>query len=118
MTTEKIEWEQFCDRAAAMMRGVLEDKVTLDEASDFFEKDKSISDPDLRGYVEYIIFEFGGSPGYYQKMIDLFEKHATEKEMVQYLNLPTTSDPPLQSAYDALSSFSIRVRELMRKLFS
>lgn len=71
-----------------MMRGVLNGKVTLRESSDFFENDKSIADSELRRYVEYIIFEFGGSPGYYQKVIELFEAHATQEELLRYFKTP------------------------------
>ena len=83
---ENILWNNFCQAAAEMMRGVLEGAVPLEKASDFFEKDKSISDPDLRRYVEYIIWEIDSEPDYYKKLLDLFERKTSEKELVWYLH--------------------------------
>lgn len=72
------------------MRDALHDRTTLEEATEFFENDKSISDPDLRRYVEYIIWEIDGSPKYYKEMLKLFEAGATQEELVRYVNSSKT----------------------------
>lgn len=59
---DETEWTRFCKIAAQIMRDARDNKITLEHASEFFENDKTISDPDLRGYVESMIWEIGGSP--------------------------------------------------------
>jgi hypothetical protein len=86
MTNANDGWNEFCDRASAVMRDALENRMTLEQASDFFEHDETISNPDLRRYVEYIIWEIDGSPGYYKELLELFASRASEEELVKYLS--------------------------------
>jgi hypothetical protein len=79
------DWADFCRRAASAMRAALENKVTLKEASNFFESDNTITDPDLRRYVEYIVWEIDGSRDSYMELLEMFEAGKTEEEFVQYL---------------------------------
>ena len=82
----ETHWADFCQRAAAVMRAALENKMTFKEASDFFEKDNTITDPDLRRYVESMIWELDGSRGYFLKLLEMFELRNSEEEFVRYLN--------------------------------
>jgi RHS repeat-associated protein len=84
--TKKRDWASFCQRAATIMRAALENKIPLKEASDFFENDKTITDPDLRRYVESMIWEIDGSRDYFMKLLEMFELQSTEEEFVRYLN--------------------------------
>lgn len=79
-------WADFCQSAAAAMRAALENKIPLKEASDFFENDNTITDPDLRRYVEGMIWEIDSERDYYLRLIEMFELQSTEEEFVQYLN--------------------------------
>ncbi|HMG77566.1 MAG TPA: hypothetical protein VK591_02730 [Xanthobacteraceae bacterium] len=79
------DWADFCRRAAGVMRAALEKKITLEEASDFFESDNTITDPDLRRYVEYMVWEIGGSRDSYIELLEMFESGNTEEEFVRYL---------------------------------
>jgi hypothetical protein len=85
MATE-THWTDFCQRAATVMRAALENKMYLKEASDFFENDNTITDPDLRRYVESMIWEIDGSRDYFLKLLEMFELRNTEEEFVRYLN--------------------------------
>jgi hypothetical protein len=67
------------------MRSLLEKKITLEEASDFFERDNTIADPDLRRYVEYMICEIGGGRDSYIELLEMFASGKTEEEFVRYL---------------------------------
>jgi len=68
------------------MRDALENRITLEQTSEFFDRDETISDPDLRRYVEYMVWEIGGSPTYYRELLDLFASQATEEELVKYIS--------------------------------
>ncbi len=108
MINTNDEWDRFCERASAIMRDALHDRITLKEATEFFENDKSISDPDLRRYVEYIIWEIDGSPGCYKELLELFESRASEEELVRYINSSKTSTQKIVEFVRAL--FGIRSR--------
>ena len=68
------------------MRSALENKMSLKEASDFFENDNTITHPDLRRYVEGMIWEIDSERDYYLRLMEMFELQSTEEEFVQYLN--------------------------------
>jgi hypothetical protein len=85
MTANASEWAIFCGKAAAVMRDARLNKITLDQASQFFENDRTISNPDLRRYAEYVIWEIDGSPDSYQAFLEMLENRVTEKDLVQYL---------------------------------
>ena len=87
MTAGKEEWEQFCLKAAAVMRDATDNKISLEKASLFFERDKAVSNPHLRRYLEYIIFEIDGIPDFYPEVVKLFESRTTEDEFVRSLRL-------------------------------
>jgi hypothetical protein len=84
--TDENAWHAFCTKAARVMRDALEGKTTLIEASAFFENETAISNPDLRRYVEYIIWEIGGSPGHYTELMEKFAAQVSQRDLVQYLN--------------------------------
>ena|SRR5579862_1383763 len=84
MATER-DWAGFCQRAGSAMRALLEKKITLEEASDFFENENTITDPDLRRYVRYMVYEIDGSRGSYMELLEMFESGNTEEEFVRYL---------------------------------
>jgi hypothetical protein len=67
------------------MRAALENKITLKEASNFFDSDNTITDPDLRRCVEYMVWEIDGSRGPYMEILEMFETGNTEEEFVRYL---------------------------------
>jgi maltoporin len=87
MTANASEWAMFCGKAAAVMRDARLNKITLEQASQFFETDQTISNPDLRRYAEYIIWEIDGSPDSYQAFLEMFEKRIAEQDFVRYLAL-------------------------------
>jgi hypothetical protein len=107
VTTDKNDWENFCARASATMRDALENRITLEKATEFFENDKSISDPDLRRSVEWMISEIDGSRKFYMEMLGLFESRATEAEIVQYLNSQKTS---IQEAMEFIRAFFLKLK--------
>ena len=85
------------------MRGVLENRVTLESAAAFFQNDRAISNPDLREWIDYLIWEIGGAPDYWQKLLELFEAKASEETLIRwYEGLKCTNsciDPaPLERA--------------------
>ena len=82
-------WERFCTDAAKVLRDAREDKITLEEASAFFDSSNAISSP-LDDYVGAIIWELGGSPGLYDELVELFDAHVSQEEMVQQLKLNDT----------------------------
>ena len=84
--TKKRDWADFCQRAATVMRAALENKIPLKEASDFFENDNTIADPDLRRYVESMVWEIDGSRDYFMKLLEMFESEHTQEEFLRYLN--------------------------------
>jgi hypothetical protein len=84
MATQR-DWADFCRRAANIMRALLEKKITLGKASDFFERDNTIEDPDLRRYVEYMICEIDGGRDSYMELLEMFESGKPEEEFVRYL---------------------------------
>ncbi|MET3843380.1 hypothetical protein [Bradyrhizobium sp. OAE829] len=83
MATEAC-WADFCRRAAAVMRAALENKMPLKEASDFFENDNTMTDPDLRRYVEGMIWEIDSERNYYLRLLEMFELQSTEEEFGRY----------------------------------
>jgi hypothetical protein len=83
MATDQREWENFCQKASAILRDARDDKISLEQASEFFENDKSISDPDVRRYILYVIWEIAGSPLFYEDLLRLLETRATEAELRQ-----------------------------------
>ena len=98
MSDDENNWERFCANAAAVMRDAQANKITLEEATIFFKNSKAISDPDLRRYVEYMIWEIGGSPDYYTELAELFESRTSQQEMVRYLNTKKSFTQTLWSA--------------------
>lgn len=89
MTTGNTEWKRFCESSARVMQDFRDGKMTLEQAWEFFESDHTISDPELREHIENTICEIGGSPGYYEELLHLFEVGATETELREnYLNAP------------------------------
>jgi hypothetical protein len=79
------DWADFCRSAASVMRAALENKITLKEASNFFDSDSTITDPDLRRYVEYMVWEIDGGRNSYMELLEMFESGNTEEEFVRYL---------------------------------
>jgi hypothetical protein len=79
------EWKKFCEEASAVMRDALENKISLEEASAFFERQKVISDASVQRYVESIIWEIDGSRKYYLEVLDLFEKGVSEQQLIERL---------------------------------
>jgi len=67
------------------MRAALENKITLKEASDFFDSDNTITDADLRRYVEYMVWEIDGGRDSYMELLKMFEARHTEEQFVRYL---------------------------------
>lgn len=66
------------------MRAALENKMPLKEASDFFENDNTMTDPDLRRYVEGMIWEIDSERNYYLRLLEMFELQSTEEEFGRY----------------------------------
>jgi hypothetical protein len=67
------------------MRAALEKKITLEEATDFLESDNTITDPDLRRYVEYRVWEIDGGRDYVVELLEKFKAGHTEEQFVRYL---------------------------------
>jgi hypothetical protein len=88
LVTTSVGWDQFCDRAATLMRAAIADKIRLEDLAAFFEKESPISDRDTRRYIESMVWEYGGSPRSYMQIVELFERKAAEEESVRILNSP------------------------------
>ena len=67
------------------MRDARDSKITLEEACEFFENDKSILDANLRRYGMYIVWEIGGSPDSYKEFLELLESRTSEAELIRYI---------------------------------
>ena len=85
MTTTAHDWADFCLRAGSVLRAALENKLSLKEASNFFENDKTITDEDLRRYIEYMVWEIDGSRDSYMKLLEMLESGNAEEDFVRYL---------------------------------
>ncbi len=81
-----IEWNEFCEKAATKMRAAITDDIRLEDLAEFFETESLISDSDTRRYIESMVWERGGSPDSYTEIVELFERKATEEEIVRTLN--------------------------------
>jgi hypothetical protein len=85
MAAEQSEWEQFCETASAVMRDALQKRITLEEATEFFENNKSISSVDVRRYTMYTMWEIDGSRESYLELLKLFESRSSEAELARYI---------------------------------
>lgn len=81
--SEAGNWEQFCDRAAAVLRDALSDEIPLDAAATFFENSAAISNANLRQYIVRAVSEIDGNRRYYLELVQLFEARVSEGEMVR-----------------------------------
>jgi hypothetical protein len=86
MTADEVAWKDFCKRLSAAMRLALEHRVTLEEVSLIIDEERTLTDPDVKGYLQYIIWESGGSPGLYRDMVELLEAGTSEAELARYYN--------------------------------
>ena len=81
--SEASSWEDFCNRAAAVLRDALSDAISLDEACAFFENAVAISNANLRQYIVRAISEIDGNRNYYLELLRLFETRTSEDEIVR-----------------------------------
>lgn len=68
------------------MQAALDRKVSLEEASNFFESDQTIENQELRRYVESMVWEIDGSPDYFVELLNMFKARKSEEQFIQYLN--------------------------------
>jgi hypothetical protein len=96
--TARSDWEQFCERAAALMRDALEKreglgpalhrKKAFSQVVDFFNDSKVIADPQLRDAIFNLLMEVGGTgPEYYAQLLALFAARASEEELRRYFEI-------------------------------
>jgi hypothetical protein len=81
--SEAASWEQFCDRAAAVLSGALSDEISLDAVVAFFETAVAISNANLRHYIIRAISVIDGNRRYYLELMRLFEARVSEGELVR-----------------------------------
>jgi hypothetical protein len=84
--TKAEDWKLFCSKAANIMRQALANEITLDDASMFFEKSTYPADQGLRQYMQRAIWEIDGNRNYYMELQQLFEKGASESDLLDYIN--------------------------------
>jgi hypothetical protein len=82
---EGEDWDKFCGEAAESMRLALDNKITLEQLTDFFEAQPALSNLDLRQYIIRMVWEIDGSRKYYLELMQLFESRAKQSEILQYL---------------------------------
>jgi hypothetical protein len=83
--TASSAWPRFCDSAATAMEEALDNQRTLVDLHAFFTNSKAISNPALRQYVEYIIWEIGGAPDAYAELLNSFRSGLSENAIIQRL---------------------------------
>lgn len=76
-------WEEFCARAAAVLRDALSDKTSLEAAVAFFENATALSNANLRQYIVRAICEIDGNRRYYLELVQLFEARVSEGELIR-----------------------------------
>lgn len=85
MTTAE-NWKMFCSKAASIMYQALANEITLDDASEFFEKSAYPVNEGMRQYVQRAIWEIDGNRKYYVELQQLFEKNASESDLLDFIN--------------------------------
>jgi hypothetical protein len=88
MTTDEEKWLRFCARLAALMRAAIESSSReggeIEEASLLLDTDHALTDTEVRTYLNYIIFEYGGSPGFYMEVVKLLEQGGPQEDLLKY----------------------------------
>ena len=84
--TKSHDWKLFCSKAAFVMRKALANEITLNDASNFFETNALPVDEELRQYVQRAIWEIDGNRNYYLELQQLFDKGASESDLLDYIN--------------------------------
>jgi len=79
-------WKLFCSKAASIMRQALADEITLEDASDFFEKSAYPVNEELLQYIQRAIWEIDGNRNHYMELQQLFEKGTSEIDLLDYIN--------------------------------
>jgi len=92
----RSEWQQFCKRAATLMRNALDKKEgggvlyrgrAFGQVVDYLHNDMSIGDPRLRDDIFNLLMEVGGAgPKYYLELLNLFDAGASQEELRQYFD--------------------------------
>jgi hypothetical protein len=81
-------WKAFSSTAANVMRQALAHNLTLDSVSNFFESCPYPADTGLRQYIQRTISEIDGNRADYNELLELFERGATEGEILACVNTP------------------------------
>ena len=97
MAATKADWGDFCKQASALMLDALHEKEGLTgrrpvhrkaafgQVVDFFEDNRSISDPSLRDDILNLLMEVGGDGlQYYRELLHLLQSNASEDELRRY----------------------------------
>jgi hypothetical protein len=80
-------WDEFSERASGVLRDALANRISLEQATEFFENADAITRPVLREYILKMIWEIDGSRKYYIELMELFGANLTEDEFWAKLKL-------------------------------
>lgn len=83
---QDLVWQKFCVKALSVMLDAQNDKITLEEASNFFLTNSSITSIKLRKYMVAVISELDEFPDYYEELMDFFKKRLSENILINYIN--------------------------------
>jgi hypothetical protein len=89
MTVAGDKWLRFCERLAKLMRKASEGAAVhgrsqLEEASRLLDADEALTDSEVKAHLEYVIWEFGGSPGLYHEVVELLERGTSQEDFRRY----------------------------------
>jgi hypothetical protein len=76
--SEDVSWNAFVAKAREVLELTAENKVSLEEASQFFEHAPAITDEELRHFLVNSVWEIDGSPGCYAELVEFLRKGPTE----------------------------------------
>lgn len=78
------EWKAFCRKSYNVLKDAFDNKISLEEATAFFEKDDLPISDSIREYIIYVIWEIGGSPGLYEELMELFRSNISKEALIEY----------------------------------
>ena len=68
------------------MQNALDDVITLEEASVFFEKHEAIANADLKQYMVRSIWEIDGNRKDYMELLELLRTQCSQENLIEYIN--------------------------------
>ena len=83
-----VDWDTFTREAVLILEAAQDNRITLDDASRFFETAKAITNSTLREDFISAVWEIDGFSGLYRNLIEKLRSGPTEEEMVEFGKSP------------------------------